>query len=89
VQRLEAKAPPEQAQAEVVLHRCFRMSQKLFLKIVYTIRDFDIYYICKKDNTGMVGFSSLQKCSAALKMLAYRALGDAHDNYMRIVTSQD
>jgi hypothetical protein len=87
--RLEAKAPLEQAEAEVVIHRCFRMSQKSFLKIVYTIRDFDSYYICKKDNTGTVGFSSLQKCSASLKMLAYRALGDARDNYMRIVTFLD
>jgi hypothetical protein len=45
---------------EVVFRRCFRMSRKLFLDIVYAIRCFDNYFICKKDCTGMVGFSSLQ-----------------------------
>jgi hypothetical protein len=53
------------------------MSRKLFLDIVYTIRRFDNYYICKKDCTGMVGFSLLQKCTATLRMLAYGAQGDA------------
>jgi hypothetical protein len=41
---------------EVVFRRRFRMSRKLFLDIVYAIRCFDNYFICKKDCTGMVGF---------------------------------
>jgi hypothetical protein len=72
---------------EVVFRRRFRMSQKLFLNIVYVVRSFDNYFICKKDCTGMVGFSSLQKCSYALRMLAYGALGDAHDDYIRMAES--
>jgi hypothetical protein len=63
------------------------MSRKLFLDIVYTIWYFDNYFICKKDCTAMVGFSSLQKCTAALRMLAYGAPGDSHDDYIRMAES--
>jgi hypothetical protein len=63
------------------------MSWKFFLDIVYVVRHFDNYFICKKDCTGMVGFFSLQKCTAALRMLAYGAPGDAHDDYIRIAES--
>jgi hypothetical protein len=63
------------------------MSRKLFLDIFYVVRRFDNYFICKKDCTGMVGFSSYQKCTAALWMLAYGALGDAHDDYIRMAES--
>jgi hypothetical protein len=44
---------------EVVFRHRFRMSQKLFFDIVYVVWHFDNYFICKKDCTGMVGFSSL------------------------------
>jgi hypothetical protein len=62
---------------EVVFWRHFRMSRKLFLDIVYVVRRFDNYFICKKDCTGMVGFFSLQKCTPALRILAYGAPGDS------------
>jgi hypothetical protein len=63
------------------------MSRKLFLDIVYAVRHFGNYFICKKDCTGMVSFSSLQKCTAALRMLAYGAPGDSQDDYIRMVES--
>jgi hypothetical protein len=44
---------------KVVFRRHFRMSQKLFLDIVFNVQSFDNSFICKKDCTGMVGFSSL------------------------------
>jgi hypothetical protein len=50
---------------EVVFRRHFRMSRKLFLDIFYVVWLFDNYFISKKDCTGMVGFSSLQKCTDA------------------------
>jgi hypothetical protein len=56
---------------EVVFWHCFRMSRKLFLNIVYAVQHFENYFICKKDCTGVVDFSSLQKCTAAFRMLAY------------------
>jgi hypothetical protein len=73
--------------SEVVFRHRFRMSRKLFLDIVYGVRRFDNYFICKKDCTGMFGFSSLQKCTAALRMLAYGAPGDAQDDYIRMAES--
>jgi hypothetical protein len=69
---------------EVVFWRRFRMGRKLFLDIVWR---FDTYFICKKHCAGMIGFSSLQKCTADLKMLAYGAPGDAHDDYIRMAES--
>jgi hypothetical protein len=63
------------------------MSWKLFLNIVYTVWRFNNYLICKKDCTGMVGLSSLQKCTAALRMLAYGVPGDAHDDYICMAKS--
>jgi hypothetical protein len=45
---------------EVVFRRCFWVSWKLLLDIVYVVWRFDNYFICKKYCTGMVGFSSLR-----------------------------
>ena len=44
------------------------MSRNLFLQIVNSIREFDNYFVCKKDYTSTVGFSSLQKCTKAIRM---------------------
>ena len=56
---------------EKTFRRRFRMNRKLILRIVHGIREFDRYFVCKKDCTGTVGFSSLQKCTVALRLLAY------------------
>jgi hypothetical protein len=72
---------------EVVFQRHFRMNRNLFLDIFYAFRSFDNYFICKTDCTGIVGFSLLQKCNVALRMLAYGASGDAHDDYICIAKS--
>ncbi|XP_073353866.1 uncharacterized protein [Aegilops tauschii subsp. strangulata] len=65
---------------EKVFWRHYQMSRKLFLRIVNAIREFDSYFICKKDCTGTVGFSSLQKCTTAMRMLAYGAPGDIQED---------
>ena len=41
----------------------------------------------KKDCTGMVGFSSLQKCTAALRCLAYRVGADTQYDYLHMAKS--
>nr|XP_020146381.1 uncharacterized protein LOC109731619 [Aegilops tauschii subsp. strangulata] len=64
-----------------VFQRRYRMSRKLFLRIVNDIREFNSYFICKKDCTGTVGFSSLHKCTTAMRMLAYGAPGDILEDY--------
>jgi hypothetical protein len=72
---------------EAVFRRHFRMSQKLFLKIVYALREYDSYFRCRLDCTGMAGFSALQKCMVAMRMLAYGAPGDSVDDYLRMAES--
>jgi hypothetical protein len=72
---------------EVVFRRRFRMSQKLFLKILYALRDYNSYFRYKLDCTGMAGFSVLQKCTVAMRMLAYGAPGDSTDDYLWMAES--
>jgi hypothetical protein len=72
---------------EVVFSHRFWMSRKLFLKIVYALRDYDSYFRYKLDCTGMAGFSALQKCTVAMRMLAYGAPGDSTDDYLRMAES--
>ena len=63
------------------------MSRKLFLRIVNSIREFDSYFKCKKDCTGTLGFTSIQKCTTTMRMLAYGAPGDSLDHYGRMAES--
>jgi hypothetical protein len=37
---------------------CFRMNEELFLKIVHGLRDYEDYFVCKRDCTGLLGFTS-------------------------------
>jgi hypothetical protein len=72
---------------EAVFRRRFRMSRKLFLKIIYALRDDDSYFRCKLDCTGMAGFFVLQKCTVAMRMLLYGAPGDSTDDYVWMAES--
>ena len=47
------------------------MSRPLFLRIIEAIEIYDDYVTQKRDATGMVGLSSLEKVTAAFRMLAY------------------
>src|SRR3954469_9681779 len=66
---------------EKVFRRWYRMGRKLFLRIVNSLRDYDNYFVCKKDCTGTVGLSSLQKCTTAMRMLAYGTPSDEQDGH--------
>ncbi|KAI5000460.1 hypothetical protein ZWY2020_005049 [Hordeum vulgare] len=67
-----------------VLRRHYRMSQKLFLRIVKSITEFDNCFKCKKNCTDTFGFTSLQKCMTSMGMLAYGAPGDILEDYRRM-----
>jgi hypothetical protein len=68
--------------------RCrYRMSRKLFLKILNGARAHDNYFTARPDATGKFGFTSYQKCSAAILMLAYGVAGDLIDEYFRMSES--
>ena len=66
--------------------RC-RIIRKLFLGIVNAIREFDSYFKCKMDCTGTLGFTSIQKCTTTMRMLAYKAPGDSLEDYGRMAES--
>ena len=48
---------------------------------------YDDYFECKEDAVGKIGFSSYQKCTAVIRMLAYGVPGDLIDEYVRMSES--
>jgi hypothetical protein len=64
--------------------RRYRMRRELFLRIVSSVCEFDSYFVQSSDAVGQLGLSSLQKCTAAMRMLAYGAAADATDEYCRL-----
>ncbi|XP_021991124.1 uncharacterized protein LOC110887868 [Helianthus annuus] len=71
--------------------RRFRMRKPLFLRIVDTVTANDIYFPQRRDATGRQGLSSLQKCTATIRVLAYGTSADAHDDqeYLRKPNDND
>jgi hypothetical protein len=48
------------------------------------VKAYGDYFTDKIDATGKLGFSSIQKCTAAVWMLAYRVTGDLVDEHIHI-----
>ncbi|XP_010445262.1 PREDICTED: uncharacterized protein LOC104727898 [Camelina sativa] len=67
-----------------MFHRRFRMNKPLFERIVSTIENGVPYFKQRRDATGRLGLSALQKCSAAIHMMAYECSADAVDEYLRL-----
>ncbi|KAK1611487.1 hypothetical protein QYE76_035160 [Lolium multiflorum] len=70
-----------------LFRRCFRMSRPLFCRIMDGVKLYDDYFCAKVDAIGKVGLSSYQKCTAAIRMLAYGVAGDFVDEYTRMSES--
>ena len=64
--------------------RRFRMARPLFERVVAGVVHQDDYFVCKPDALGRTGLSTLQKCTAAIRMLAYGASADSVDEYCRL-----
>ena len=62
----------------------FRMSCPLFLRIVNENEQYGPYFIQRTDAVGVLGLSSLQKITAAYRILAYGTPADSMDEYIRI-----
>ncbi|XP_010682313.3 uncharacterized protein LOC104897188 [Beta vulgaris subsp. vulgaris] len=64
------------------------MHRHVFLRIVegVTIQDAK-FFVQKPDATGRMGASKLQKCTAAIRMLAYGSSSDVVDEYLKIASS--
>jgi hypothetical protein len=69
---------------EALFRRRHRISRDMFLAILQGVSDYDPYFKCRLDATGDLGFTSYQKCSAAIHMLVYRVAGDLLDEYLRM-----
>ncbi|XP_028095021.1 uncharacterized protein LOC114295039 [Camellia sinensis] len=67
-----------------VFRRRFRMKRSLFLRIQFGVEAHESYFVQKRNSTGVLGLSSLQKMTAALRMLAYGVAAHFMDEYLRI-----
>ncbi|XP_056866663.1 uncharacterized protein LOC130512572 [Raphanus sativus] len=70
--------PPE------MFRRRFRMTKPLFLSIVDRLSNEVPYFRQRQNAHGRYGLSALQKCTAAIRMLAYGQSGDTYDEYLRL-----
>jgi hypothetical protein len=67
-----------------IFRRRFRMSRPPFFLLQSAREAYDPYFIQKRNAAGTLGLSSLQKMTAALKILAYGVVADSTDEYVRI-----
>ena len=67
-----------------LFRRRFRMSRSLFLRIQSAVETYEPYFIQKRDNAQRLSLSSLQKITAALRMLAYGVAANFMDEYVWI-----
>ncbi|XP_048633743.1 putative nuclease HARBI1 isoform X2 [Brassica napus] len=64
--------------------RRFRMNKELFLRLVHSLSECFSFFQQRRDATGRLGLSALQKCTAAIRLLAYGTAADAVDEYLRL-----
>ncbi|XP_022041874.1 uncharacterized protein LOC110944522 [Helianthus annuus] len=64
--------------------RMFRMSRRLFVKISDDLAGESLFFTQRVSASRKVGFSGLQKCTAAIRQLAYDTSSDAWDEYLRM-----
>ncbi|XP_076890204.1 uncharacterized protein LOC143541209 [Bidens hawaiensis] len=62
----------------------FRMRLPLFLRILNEVVTHEPYFVQRRDNVGRLGLSSIQKITAALRMMAYGVTADFMDEYISI-----
>ncbi|KAI3746155.1 hypothetical protein L6452_08578 [Arctium lappa] len=67
-----------------IFRRRFRMNKELFIRIVNSLSNHSGYFKLRKDAIGKQGLSALQKCTAAIRQLAYGTPVDQNDEYVRI-----
>ncbi|CAN1193224.1 hypothetical protein LINPERPRIM_LOCUS28085 [Linum perenne] len=65
------------------------MRRSLFLRIVEGVKNHDPYFQTTNDCTGRQSFMTLQKCTAVMRMIAYRTTTDIVDEYLQIGTLND
>jgi len=69
---------------ENIFRRRFRMNKRLFMHIVYRLSNEVHYFQEKTDVLGRNSLTPLQKCTAAIRVLAYGSAADTVDEYLRL-----
>uniref|UniRef100_A0A0D3BPK1 Uncharacterized protein n=1 Tax=Brassica oleracea var. oleracea TaxID=109376 RepID=A0A0D3BPK1_BRAOL len=69
---------------ENLFRRRFRMNKPLFTRIVDRLSNEVLYFKEKQDGLGRSSLYPLQKCTAAIRVLAYGSAADAVDEYLRL-----
>ncbi|ETV78614.1 hypothetical protein H257_08108 [Aphanomyces astaci] len=64
--------------------RRYRMSRGLFLRISRDLEQHSVFFQQRRDATGALGFSTIQKCTVAMRMLAYGSAADSIDENFRM-----
>ncbi|KAL7599405.1 hypothetical protein Lser_V15G21282 [Lactuca serriola] len=64
--------------------RRFRLNKAIFLRISNALESRYDFFKQKPDARGRMGFSSIQKCAAALRYLGYDVAFDASDEYLKV-----
>jgi hypothetical protein len=60
------------------------MARRVFNRILEAVQLVDDEFVQRPDCTGLMGLSALQKCVAAIRILAYGVPADAVDEYVQI-----
>ncbi|XP_059654201.1 uncharacterized protein LOC132300911 [Cornus florida] len=60
------------------------MRRELFLRILNSVTTYDEWFIQKPDALGRMGFTPIQKMTAAIRILAYGISTDLYDKYIKI-----
>nr|GEX71292.1 reverse transcriptase domain-containing protein [Tanacetum cinerariifolium] len=69
---------------EATFRERFRMSQRLFTKIVREVTDASHFLQQRDDCTGQRGISSLMKCTSVISQMAYGAVPDSLDENLQM-----
>nr|GEX65549.1 hypothetical protein [Tanacetum cinerariifolium] len=69
---------------EATFRERFRMSRRLFTKIVREVTDASHFFQQRDDCTRQRGISSLMKCTFAIRQLTYGSVPDSLDEYLQM-----
>ncbi|XP_047961589.1 uncharacterized protein LOC125206366 [Salvia hispanica] len=67
-----------------IFRRRFRMSQRLFIHIAYCLSQRYRCFTLRHDATGRPGLLTYQKCTVAIRQLAYARPADMFDEYLQM-----
>ncbi|KAJ0579857.1 putative harbinger transposase-derived protein [Helianthus annuus] len=67
-----------------IFRRKFRMSRRLFTRIADDLAGLDPFFTQRPDARNYEGFTTLQKCTTAIRQLEYETMADALDEYLQV-----